>query len=94
MANVLLLRSPTENAPDAYEEACRSRAYTPVSVPVLETVPRNLGDLKGIITQSSTQTYGGVIITSSRSCEAWRAVVQELYSSDAGPFAFSDRVHT
>ncbi|KAH9951198.1 tetrapyrrole biosynthesis uroporphyrinogen III synthase [Amylocystis lapponica] len=44
MTNVLLLRSPAQDAPDKYKDSFRSRGYHPVSVPVLETVLKNLED--------------------------------------------------
>lgn len=85
--SVLLLRSPSEDAdgPDKYEEAFRVRGYRSVSVPVLETVHKNLDRLaevlrrRGAIAAEDPGTrYAGVIVTSARACEAWRVAVQEL----------------
>lgn len=87
LKNVLLLRSPSEDAdgPDKYEEAFRARGYRPVSAPVLEAVYKNLDKLaevlrrRGAIAAEDTDArYAGVIVTSARACEAWRVVVQEL----------------
>ncbi|KAI0641004.1 tetrapyrrole biosynthesis uroporphyrinogen III synthase [Trametes meyenii] len=87
---VLLLRSPAEDGgPDKYEDALRARGYAAVSVPVLETVHKNLNALADVVRGSAGSKqlspradtdarYAGVIVTSGRACEAWRAVVQEL----------------
>lgn len=88
MANVLLLRSPTRDAPDKYEDTFRSYGYHPLSVPVLETVLENLDDLKAALTGGKiTHAYGAVIITSGRACEAWRtaAVALEEQGGYPGP---------
>lgn len=80
MANVLLLRSPsTDHGPDKYEEALRAVGYHAVSVPVLETLLVNTPELERVVEQGP-QTYalGGVVVTSGRACEAWRAAVVEL----------------
>lgn len=82
MANVLLLRSPTRDGPDQFEDALKSAGYTPLSVPVLETAFKHLGDLKAKILEGRTRrTYDGVIITSGRACEAWKIVLGELAST-------------
>ncbi|KAI0669003.1 tetrapyrrole biosynthesis uroporphyrinogen III synthase [Trametes maxima] len=87
---VLLLRSPTDDGgPDKYEDALRARGYTAVSVPVLETVYKNLDALADVVrrggrlplgadSNSDAGYYAGVIMTSGRACEAWRAVIREL----------------
>ncbi|KAI9061860.1 tetrapyrrole biosynthesis uroporphyrinogen III synthase [Trametes sanguinea] len=95
--NVLLLRSPSEDGgPDKYEEAFRARGYRPVSVPVLETVHKNLDKLsdtvrmRGQLPRDSTGArYAGVIVTSGRACEAWQTVVRDLSqgSSSSGDTA-------
>ena len=83
-ANVLLLRSPSDDGgPDQYEEAFRAQGYRAVSVPVLETVHKNLDKLAEVLRRRGTLAdrsarYCGVIVTSGRACEAWQAVVQEL----------------
>ncbi|KAF8229417.1 tetrapyrrole biosynthesis, uroporphyrinogen III synthase [Tricholoma matsutake] len=75
MANVLLLRASPTGDEDRYSTAF-SAGYNPVSVPVLETVPTNLTSLKEIV--RSGPDYDGVIMTSARSCEAWKSVVGVL----------------
>jgi uroporphyrinogen-III synthase len=80
MANVLLLREPSTDEPDRYEIAVKKAGYTPLSVPVLETVLTNQDALQRMLRQGPTgnNKINGVIITSARACEAWRAVVSEL----------------
>ncbi|KAI8992799.1 tetrapyrrole biosynthesis uroporphyrinogen III synthase [Trametes punicea] len=89
--NVLLLRSPSEDGdgPDKYEEAFRTRGYRAVSVPVLETVLKNLDALSEVVRRhgnlpklSAEGRYAGVIVTSGRACEAWRTVVHQLSLND------------
>lgn len=84
MANVLLLRAPTTDGPDKYESALSNLEYHPVSIPVLETVLVNLGDLQDLVKSGPNfLKVSGVIITSARSSEAWRDVVQRLVSAEA-----------
>ncbi|EMD32831.1 hypothetical protein CERSUDRAFT_143432 [Gelatoporia subvermispora B] len=79
MVNVLLLRSTPQDGPDKYEEAFRARGYNPVSVPVLETVLKNIENLRDVILEGpARRSYGGVIVTSARACEAWRATMQRI----------------
>ncbi|KAK0215644.1 tetrapyrrole biosynthesis, uroporphyrinogen III synthase [Armillaria fumosa] len=70
-ANVLLLRESVpspDTGEDRYEAAFARVNYTPFSIPVLETVLTNITELASVIDQSN---FDGVIMTSSRSCEAW-----------------------
>ncbi|KAI0944313.1 hypothetical protein AcW1_002056 [Taiwanofungus camphoratus] len=77
--NVLLLRTPARN--DQYESAFQSRGYTAISVPVLETVFRHLDELKKVMQNGpEARGYDGVVVTSGRSCEAWKTVALELVS--------------
>ncbi|KAH9942853.1 tetrapyrrole biosynthesis, uroporphyrinogen III synthase [Amylocystis lapponica] len=86
MTNVLLLRSPAQDAPDKYEDGFRSRGYHPVSVPVLGTVLKNLEELKECLSSGHlARGYGGVIITSRRACEAWSTAAQELTGQERYP---------
>ena len=80
MANVLLLRSSTtDRGPDKYEDAFRIAGYHGVSVPVLETVLVHMPELQQIVAQGpKVHALGGVVVTSARACEAWRAAVIEL----------------
>ncbi|KAJ7773173.1 tetrapyrrole biosynthesis, uroporphyrinogen III synthase [Mycena metata] len=73
---VLFLRAPSD-APDRYESVFSEAGYTPLSVPVLETVFVNLETLTEIVRSGSSQ-YGAVIITSGRACEAWSKAVEVL----------------
>ncbi|KZT65088.1 tetrapyrrole biosynthesis, uroporphyrinogen III synthase [Daedalea quercina L-15889] len=83
MAHVLLLRAPTRDGPDRYEAGFRNQGLTSVSVPVVETGYTNIDRLKEIVVAGPEKGgYGGVIVTSARSSEAWKAVVLELISED------------
>lgn len=75
--NVLLVRNPSEDAPDRYHQHLQSIGLHPHSVPVLETVFTNLGDLYGMV-EGKSPTYGGVIMTSSRAAECWDLVRGKL----------------
>lgn len=69
-ANVLLLREPApspDTGKDRYEVAFTRGNYTPFSIPVLETVLTNITELASVAEQCD---FDGVIMTSSRSCEA------------------------
>ena len=80
---VILLRATSGDGPDRYEATFTSAGYLPVSIPVLQTTFTNLSRLVGII---STGGYSGVIVTSARACEAWKAAVQTVSSlSTTGP---------
>lgn len=82
MSNVLLLRNRSEEGPDKYEDAFRAQGYVPICVPVLETGLVNLGDLEIVIRKGNlTEPFAGVIITSARACEAWKAAVERIHST-------------
>ncbi|KAF8968791.1 tetrapyrrole biosynthesis, uroporphyrinogen III synthase [Flammula alnicola] len=83
MINVLLLREPSEDAPDRYESAFAGAGYHPVSIAVLETVHTNISSLRDLI-QGGPKAKGlsGVVITSKRSCDAWREALQLLRDRD------------
>ncbi|GLB44547.1 putative uroporphyrinogen-III synthase HemD [Lyophyllum shimeji] len=79
MANVLLLRAPTQGQDDRYEATFTEAGYHPLSVPVLETISTNLEILEGIVEAGpSKNNLEGVVLTSARACEAWESVVGEL----------------
>ncbi|KAK2462821.1 hypothetical protein APHAL10511_005212 [Amanita phalloides] len=59
-----------------YVTAFASAGYAPISVPVLETALTNVSDLTDIIFRGSGSAFAGVIVTSSRACEAWKVAVQ------------------
>ncbi|KZT25046.1 tetrapyrrole biosynthesis uroporphyrinogen III synthase [Neolentinus lepideus HHB14362 ss-1] len=77
--NVVLLRSPSTDGPDPYETTLRSKGFIPLTVPALETTHVSLDELKRLIREGpDAHNLSGVIITSGRSCEAWKMVVEEL----------------
>lgn len=78
--NVLLVRNPPEDTPDRYHQHLQSIGLRPYSVPVLETIYTNLGDLRGIVKGKSSD-YGGVVMTSSRSAEGWDLIRKDLSSA-------------
>ncbi|KAF8809853.1 tetrapyrrole biosynthesis, uroporphyrinogen III synthase [Phlegmacium glaucopus] len=89
MANVILLRDRSEDTPDQYEAAFSAAGYHPISIPVLETFHTNIPHLRDIIQKGpKVSGYKGVIITSKRSCDAWKEALQLL--SDSAP----DYTHT
>ncbi|KAI0798174.1 tetrapyrrole biosynthesis, uroporphyrinogen III synthase [Abortiporus biennis] len=84
MAHVLLLRS-SQDVPDRYEVAFKTRGFHPTSIPVLETVHVNLDELRNIVRAGGRESgFDGVIITSARACEAWREVVKDTSSEGEG----------
>jgi uroporphyrinogen-III synthase len=81
MTSVLLLRSPSTEGPDKYEDAFRAQGYRLVCVPVLETVLMNREDLGNMIRDGPDKAaLRGVIVTSARACEAWKEAVLQLGS--------------
>jgi uroporphyrinogen-III synthase len=81
MTNVLLLKAPSNDSPDRYEECFKRQGYTPHSIPVLETILDNLDSLQRIVsTGPGVHGYDGVIITSKRAGDAWRHAVAALES--------------
>ncbi|KAI0920264.1 hypothetical protein AcV5_010053 [Taiwanofungus camphoratus] len=91
--NVLLLRTPARN--DQYESAFQSRGYTAISVPVLETMFRHLDELKKVMQNGpEARGYDGVVITSGRSCEAWKTVALELVSESTSVETSSSGKHS
>lgn len=82
MANVLLLRAPSQGEEDRYSTTFNNAGYNAISVPVLETVLTNLTTLKAIVEKGPTaECLEGVIITSRRACDAWKTVVGDLVGS-------------
>lgn len=85
MANVLLLRARSLDEPDKYEDSFRGKGYNPISIPVLETVLKDLPNLTNVVEKGpEVGGYAGVIVTSARACEAWKVVVGELVSGGVG----------
>ena len=82
MANVLLLREPSQDSPDRYQTAFSAAGYHPISIPVLKTFHTNLPHLQDIIQEGPKALgYNGVIITSKRSCDSWKEALQLLSKS-------------
>jgi len=79
MTNVLLLREPSEDGQDRYEAIFTEAGYYTVSIPVLETAYTNVENLRDII-HGGPHASGldGVIVTSKRSCDAWREALRLL----------------
>jgi hypothetical protein len=83
MSNVLLLRAASQDSPDRYENAFKSRGYHPISVPVLETVIVCHEELaRRLSIGPEKQSLSGVIITSQRAVEAWSEAAQALITAD------------
>ncbi|KAF5384036.1 hypothetical protein D9757_006965 [Collybiopsis confluens] len=77
--NAILLRAPdASSSPDIYESAFNSMGTqcSGVCIPVLETVLVNLDRLKEVIL--GEPKVDGVIMTSARSCEAWKTALGKL----------------
>lgn len=74
-SHVLLLREPSYPLhSDPYHAQLSTKGYTPHSIPTLETQLLNLDDLAKAMS-SSEDPFDGVIMTSSRSAEAWSAAM-------------------
>ncbi|KAI0063335.1 tetrapyrrole biosynthesis uroporphyrinogen III synthase [Artomyces pyxidatus] len=82
--NVLLLRAPTHpTESDAYTRALLDAHYTPISIPVLETVLVNNDELARRI-RSGPQEIKGVVVTSARGAEGWGQAVQAVSDESGG----------
>ena len=82
MANVLLLREPSQDSPDRYQSAFSAAGYNSISIPVLKTLHTNIPHLRDIIQEGPKALgYNGVIITSKRSCDSWKEALQLLSKS-------------
>ncbi|KAF9074459.1 tetrapyrrole biosynthesis, uroporphyrinogen III synthase [Rhodocollybia butyracea] len=70
--NCIFLRALDASSPDKYEAAfdALGPGCKGVCVPVLETILLNIDKLKEVITRKPT--VDAVIMTSARSCEAWK----------------------
>ncbi|KAF9235000.1 tetrapyrrole biosynthesis, uroporphyrinogen III synthase [Melanogaster broomeanus] len=76
MKHVLLLRAPAEGGPDRYELEFETKGYTPLSIPVLETVTVNVEVLKEKILSGPKEPG-----LSGRAVEAWSDAI-EMISHD------------
>jgi uroporphyrinogen-III synthase len=83
MANVLLLRQPSEDVADIYEDHFRNAGYYSVSLPALETSHENLTILSNVVRGGlKVKGINGVIMTSQRSCEALGKAFRLLNDED------------
>ena len=70
MVNVLL-HQPSKDASDAYEDLLHTAGHHPISISASETAYANLTALRDLLRAGvKASGFGGVIITSQRSCEA------------------------
>ncbi|GJJ06071.1 hypothetical protein Clacol_000260 [Clathrus columnatus] len=80
---VLLLKSPPRIAEDPYQKLIQAEGYYPVFVEVLESVLSNEKKLEDILSSEPLGMYRGVVVTSSRSAEAWIRTLEHT-SKDCG----------
>jgi uroporphyrinogen-III synthase len=77
--HILLLRTPSTL--DAYHNELSALGYDPHSIPPLETTLVHLDDLRARLSRAPAGK--GVILTSARGAEAWRATVIALLDAKA-----------
>lgn len=80
---VLLIRSPSEQDDDPYHSALEPAGFQPTSIPILATQLVNVESLASKISSGPSGTdaatsVNGVIMTSGRSVEAWKAAISIL----------------
>lgn len=92
--NVLLLHQPSKDAQDGYEALLRTTGHCPFSLAASETEYVNLPALRDLLLRGGglhARGFGGVIVTSQRSCEAVaRAFALERDGEDDGDDARAD----
>ncbi|KAL1749081.1 tetrapyrrole biosynthesis, uroporphyrinogen III synthase [Schizophyllum fasciatum] len=76
-ASALLIRAADSEGPDRYESAFSAAGYAAVSVAALDTGFVNEDALDAAIASRAFE-FDGVIVTSSRACEAWKRAVQRI----------------
>jgi uroporphyrinogen-III synthase len=81
MSNVLLLRNPSP--PDPYDTELRTAGFAPTSLSVLETSFVNRPSLSSLQI-TNPPSYGGVVITSARGAQAWRAAATRAIANSNG----------
>ncbi|KAI5897604.1 tetrapyrrole biosynthesis, uroporphyrinogen III synthase [Schizophyllum commune H4-8] len=79
-SSALLIRAPDAEKPDRYESAFAEAGFAAASVAALDTGFVNDDSLDAAIRERASE-FDGVIVTSSRACEAWKRSVQRLYPS-------------
>ncbi|KZS95446.1 tetrapyrrole biosynthesis uroporphyrinogen III synthase [Sistotremastrum niveocremeum HHB9708] len=84
---VLLIRSPSEQTPDPYHEALEAAGNEATSIPILATQLVNIESLAskilaGPLGKDAAASVNGVIMTSGRSVEAWKAAISTIIAQD------------
>ncbi|KAL1693075.1 tetrapyrrole biosynthesis, uroporphyrinogen III synthase [Schizophyllum commune] len=74
-SSALLIRAPDAEKPDRYESAFSEAGFSVASVAALDTGFVNDESLDAAIRGRASE-FDGVIVTSSRACEAWKRAVQ------------------
>uniref|UniRef100_D8PKQ7 Tetrapyrrole biosynthesis uroporphyrinogen III synthase domain-containing protein n=1 Tax=Schizophyllum commune (strain H4-8 / FGSC 9210) TaxID=578458 RepID=D8PKQ7_SCHCM len=70
-SSALLIRAPDAEKPDRYESAFAEAGFAAASVAALDTGFVNDDSLDAAIRERASE-FDGVIVTSSRACEAWK----------------------
>ncbi|KAL1674571.1 tetrapyrrole biosynthesis, uroporphyrinogen III synthase [Schizophyllum commune] len=81
-SSALLIRAPDAEKPDRYESAFSEAGFSVASVAALDTGFVNDDSLDAAIRGRASE-FDGVIVTSSRACEAWKRAVQRVYPAEA-----------
>ena len=81
-SSALLIRAPDVEKPDRYETAFSEAGFVVASVAALDTGFVNDDSLDAAIRGRASE-FDGVIVTSSRACEAWKRAVQRVYPAQA-----------
>ncbi|KAL1756181.1 tetrapyrrole biosynthesis, uroporphyrinogen III synthase [Schizophyllum commune] len=81
-SSALLIRAPDAEKPDRYESAFSEAGFAVASVAALDTGFVNDESLDAAIRGRASE-FDGVIVTSSRACEAWKRAVQRVYPAEA-----------
>lgn len=68
---VILLKSPPLVADDPYQKLFEAEGYNPIFINVLESSFCNRESLQTVISSNPVRVFRGVVVTSSRSAEAW-----------------------
>ncbi|KAI4526271.1 tetrapyrrole biosynthesis, uroporphyrinogen III synthase [Schizophyllum commune Loenen D] len=80
-SSALLIRAPDAEKPDRYESAFSEAGFSVASVAALDTGFVNDDSLDAAIRGRASE-FDGVIVTSSRACEAWKRAVQRVHPTE------------
>ncbi|KAH7103660.1 tetrapyrrole biosynthesis, uroporphyrinogen III synthase [Auriculariales sp. MPI-PUGE-AT-0066] len=81
---IILLKTPADELEDdAHHVELNARGYQPVFVPVLKTSFTNQDQLQRLIAAGPNYRFSGVVVTSRRAADAWKAAAKALASSSA-----------